>query len=291
MSIVSDYKSIGAAYHALSFGFLPRHEPAPTPVVGTFDEQIKPLSAAIDTLYEDNSPKPWTRTSGSSDADIRKVIDDVRAFYRAKVKNLNPLLFSATKSKPGEAKVVLSNGAETWMMFAKRVFERYFMWADKWANNEDFFDQDTGLTLDRDMLDAELTRIEIAGLHGVKCHPNARNLRVKIVQWVLRYQAHNKGRMPEWDANVTAAQLVRAHTNAQYREHEAFKAAEIQNKIDVRAIIDRVKAAEPTPRVEESIHDPEDHRTPDEMNASVRSIIDRIRMGQHHRVDTGDSIA
>lgn len=298
MAIVDDFKTIGANYHTLFNGWLPlRDEPAPkagdTPAYTA-------IRAALGQLGEPESvtealADPSPRTSSSSDADIRKVMDDVRAIYREKFKNLNPMLFSATKSRPGEANVVLSKGAETWMMFAKRVFERYFMWAEKWLNNEDFFDQDTGLSHSRDMLDAELTRIEIAGLHGVKCHPNAEKLRVEIVYWVLRYQAHNKGRMPEWDTNVTVAQLVKAHINARYlenkafEEHKAFEAAEMKNKADVRKIVDGIKA-DGKQKIIVSAEEPV--RTSAELRADVRHIVDRIKAGgRNRRVDTGDSIA
>jgi serine protein kinase len=78
--------------------------------------------------------------------------------------------------------------------YGQNLFDRYFMWADKWVNSEDFFDTQTGLAMNREALEQELSKIEKPADIS-----NPRDFRNEVVNWVLRYQAqHHKN--PPWRA-------------------------------------------------------------------------------------------
>lgn len=84
---------------------------------------------------------------------------------------------------------------ESYADYGQNLFDRYFLWADKWVNQEDYFDQDTGLAMNREALDEALNKIEKpAGI------ANPKDFRNEVVQWVLRYRATHKGDNPSWRA-------------------------------------------------------------------------------------------
>jgi serine protein kinase len=84
---------------------------------------------------------------------------------------------------------------ESYTDYGQNLFDRYFLWADKWTNQEDFFDPDTGLAMNREALDAELSKIEKPAEIS-----NPKDFRNEVVQWVLRYRANHTGNNPSWRA-------------------------------------------------------------------------------------------
>lgn len=82
---------------------------------------------------------------------------------------------------------------ESYADYGQNLFDRYVMWADKWVSQEEYFDPGTGLTMNREALDASLSTIEKPADIA-----NPKDFRNEVVQWVLRYQATNAGNNPSW---------------------------------------------------------------------------------------------
>lgn len=82
---------------------------------------------------------------------------------------------------------------ESYADYGQNLFDRYFMWAEKWVNSEDYFDPSTGLTMNKEALDAELNKVEKPADIS-----NPKDFRNEIVNWILRYQARNQGQNPPW---------------------------------------------------------------------------------------------
>jgi serine protein kinase len=82
---------------------------------------------------------------------------------------------------------------ESYGDYGQNVFERYIAIADKWIEDQDFKDPDTGIMMSREELNAELTKIEKPA--GIS---NPKDFRNDVVKHCLRMQASNGGRMPRW---------------------------------------------------------------------------------------------
>jgi serine protein kinase len=66
-------------------------------------------------------------------------------------------------------------------------------YADAWIEDQDFKDPDTGQMLNRELLNAELTKIEKpAGI------ANPKDFRNEVVKFALRTRATNSGKNPSW---------------------------------------------------------------------------------------------
>ncbi len=83
---------------------------------------------------------------------------------------------------------------ESYADYGQNLFDRYFMWAEKWVNSEDYFDPSTGLSMNKEALDAELSKLEKPADIS-----NPKDFRNEIVNWILRYQARNHEN-PSWRA-------------------------------------------------------------------------------------------
>ena len=84
---------------------------------------------------------------------------------------------------------------ESYAEYGQNVFDRYIAYADAWIEDQDFKDADTGQLLDRNALDAELSKIEKpAGI------ANPKDFRNEVVKFALRYRAQNDGKNPQWTA-------------------------------------------------------------------------------------------
>jgi serine protein kinase len=82
---------------------------------------------------------------------------------------------------------------ESYGEYGQNLFDRYISYADAWIEDQDFKDADTGQLLDRNALDAELSKIEKpAGI------ANPKDFRNEIVNFVLRARANNQGKNPVW---------------------------------------------------------------------------------------------
>ena len=82
---------------------------------------------------------------------------------------------------------------ESYHDYGQNLFDRYLDYADAWIEDQDFKDPDTGQMLSRDLLNAELTKIEKpAGI------ANPKDFRNEVVKFSLRARANNSGRNPAW---------------------------------------------------------------------------------------------
>lgn len=82
---------------------------------------------------------------------------------------------------------------ESYHDYGQNVFDRYLDYADAWIEDLDFKDPDTGQMLNRELLNAELTKIEKpAGI------ANPKDFRNEVVKFALRTRASNNGNNPSW---------------------------------------------------------------------------------------------
>ena len=82
---------------------------------------------------------------------------------------------------------------ESYSEYGQNLFDRYISYADAWIEDQDFKDPDTGQLLDRQTLDAELSKIEKpAGI------ANPKDFRNEVVKFTLRARAANNGKNPSW---------------------------------------------------------------------------------------------
>src|SRR5246127_4046789 len=80
---------------------------------------------------------------------------------------------------------------ESYSEYGQNIFDRYVTFADFWIQDQEFRDQDTGESFDRDALNNELEKIEKPA--GIS---NPKDFRNEIVNFVLRARAHNAGKNP-----------------------------------------------------------------------------------------------
>ena len=84
---------------------------------------------------------------------------------------------------------------ESYAEYGQNLFDRYIAYADAWIEDQDFKDSDTGQLLDRNALDAELSKVEKpAGI------ANPKDFRNEVVKFALRYRAQHDGKNPHWTA-------------------------------------------------------------------------------------------
>jgi serine protein kinase len=84
---------------------------------------------------------------------------------------------------------------ESYGEYGQNLFDRYIAYADAWIEDQDFKDADTGQLLDRNSIDAELSKIEKpAGI------ANPKDFRNEVVKFALRYRAQHDGKNPQWTA-------------------------------------------------------------------------------------------
>lgn len=83
---------------------------------------------------------------------------------------------------------------DSYQEYGQNLFERYITYADYWCQDNEYRDPETGEQFDRQLLNAELEKIEKpAGI------ANPKDFRNDVVQFYLRYRAKN-GISPRWDA-------------------------------------------------------------------------------------------
>ena len=82
---------------------------------------------------------------------------------------------------------------ESYSEYGQNLFDRYICYADAWIEDQDFKDPDTGQMLNREILDAELSKVEKpAGI------ANPKDFRNEVVKFCLRARANNAGNNPAW---------------------------------------------------------------------------------------------
>lgn len=85
----------------------------------------------------------------------------------------------------------------------QNVFETYFYYADAWTQDNDYREQATGQTFDRDQLNTELSKIEKAA--GID---NPKDFRNNVTNFTIRYRGANGGKLPRWDEFEKMRQVV-----------------------------------------------------------------------------------
>ncbi len=82
---------------------------------------------------------------------------------------------------------------ESYSEYGQNIFDRYVTYADMWIQDQEYRDPDTGESLDRGQLNAELEKIEKAASIA-----NPKDFRHEVVNFVLRARAQNHGKNPAW---------------------------------------------------------------------------------------------
>ncbi len=92
---------------------------------------------------------------------------------------------------------------ESYGDYGQNVFDRYLDYADAWIEDQDFKDPDTGQMLNRELLNAELTKTEKpAGI------ANPKDFRNEVVKFALRTRAANGGRNPSWTSYEKIREVI-----------------------------------------------------------------------------------
>ena len=92
---------------------------------------------------------------------------------------------------------------ESYSEYGQNLFDRYINYADAWIEEQDFKDPDTGQVFDRQILDAELSKIEKpAGI------ANPKDFRNEVVKFALRTRANNNGKNPSWSSYEKIREVI-----------------------------------------------------------------------------------
>ena len=92
---------------------------------------------------------------------------------------------------------------ESYTEYGQNLFDRYIAYADAWIEDQDYKDPDTGQVFDREILDAELSKIEKpAGI------ANPKDFRNEVVKFSLRARANNNGKNPSWTSYEKIREVI-----------------------------------------------------------------------------------
>ena len=101
---------------------------------------------------------------------------------------------------------------ESYSEYGQNVFDRYISYADAWIEEQDFKDPDTGQLYDRDILNAELAKIE--NPVGIS---NPKDFRNEVVKFALRQRA-NTGQNPSWSSYEKLRDVIKKHMFSRVEE-------------------------------------------------------------------------
>jgi serine protein kinase len=102
---------------------------------------------------------------------------------------------------------------ESYNDFGQNLFDRYVAYADAWIEENDFKDPDTGQLMSRQLLDAELSKIEKpAGI------ANPKDFRYEVVKFSLRARAKNHGKNPSWTSYEKIRDVIERRMFSQVEE-------------------------------------------------------------------------
>ncbi len=102
---------------------------------------------------------------------------------------------------------------ESYGEYGQNLFDRYIYYADAWIADQYFKDADTGQMLDREILDAELSKIEKpAGI------ANPKDFRNEVVKFCLRARASNAGKNPSWTSYEKLRDVIEKRMFSQVEE-------------------------------------------------------------------------
>jgi serine protein kinase len=92
---------------------------------------------------------------------------------------------------------------ESYSEYGQNLFDRYIAYADAWIEEQDFKDPDTGQVFDREVLDAELSKVEKpAGI------ANPKDFRNEVVKFALRARANHGGNNPSWTSYEKLREVI-----------------------------------------------------------------------------------
>ena len=92
---------------------------------------------------------------------------------------------------------------ESYSEYGQNLFDRYIAYADAWIEEQDFKDPDTGQVFDREVLDAELSKVEKpAGI------ANPKDFRNEVVKFALRARANHGGNNPAWTSYEKLREVI-----------------------------------------------------------------------------------
>ncbi len=92
---------------------------------------------------------------------------------------------------------------ESYTEYGQNLFDRYIAYADAWIEEQDYKDPDTGQIFNREILDAELSKIEKpAGI------ANPKDFRNEVVKFALRARANNEGQNPSWTSYEKLREVI-----------------------------------------------------------------------------------
>ncbi len=92
---------------------------------------------------------------------------------------------------------------ESYTEYGQNLFDRYISYADAWIEEQDYKDPDTGQIFDRQVLDAELSKVEKpAGI------VNPKDFRNEVVKFALRARAQNDGKNPSWTSYEKLREVI-----------------------------------------------------------------------------------
>lgn len=92
---------------------------------------------------------------------------------------------------------------ESYGDFGQNLFDRYIEFADHWIQEIDYRDPDTGNLFDREILNAELEKIEKpAGI------ANPKDFRNEVVNFVLRARSRNSGKSVSWTSYEKLREVI-----------------------------------------------------------------------------------
>lgn len=92
---------------------------------------------------------------------------------------------------------------ESYGEYGQNLFDRYIQYADFWIQDKDYRDPDTGENFDREALNAELEKIEKPA-----SIVNPKDFRNEVVNYVIRQQAQNGGKNPEWTSYEKLREVI-----------------------------------------------------------------------------------
>ncbi|MDC0738807.1 PrkA family serine protein kinase [Cognatishimia sp. SS12] len=101
---------------------------------------------------------------------------------------------------------------ESYTEYGQNVFDRYISYADAWIEEQDYKDPDTGQLYNREILDAELSKIEKPC--GIA---NPKDFRNEVVKFSLRHRA-NTGQNPAWHSYEKLRDVIEKHMFSQVEE-------------------------------------------------------------------------
>ncbi|SHG52046.1 PrkA family serine protein kinase [Cognatishimia maritima] len=101
---------------------------------------------------------------------------------------------------------------ESYTEYGQNVFDRYIAYADAWIEEQDYKDTDTGQLYNREILDAELSKIEKPV--GIA---NPKDFRNEVVKFALRHRA-NTGQNPPWNSYEKLRDVIEKHMFSQVEE-------------------------------------------------------------------------